>query len=430
MLSGNSTKGTHASQNRYRIVTPLRQVRGEACMNVSRNLFAYSAGILVALLLVAFFTPSAAYGSDAVDSYIASVSQLLQRHRSALPRLIAPANETATALIRGGAFYLGGYQGWVDEGLGRAGGLMMVRPLSRSKSVSKGDVVWLAYTPSTYSEVQQQAKELESQGCLVIAFGPKLASGAPQFTHWIDSLTPPTADNADTEMGNVLSLWTLTGEVAASVSRQGKTLVFWQSIDIWGSGIRNKMYQGMAFHDGFPKMFPTPPGVLSEDYIAYVQNMLQNIREWELPKIISVGKEMARRAAEGQPALLTAMSHMMPFVIDQNSKLFRYIPIPQKQDEVGSQLHQGDFFVFIGYVGVYLDVLRQVRMAGATAAWIIAPLHTGVHLARYGDVMISQHWHAGDCAVEAPGYDVRILPPSGIAQLFIYEIMLRAAGTH
>ena len=307
---------------------------------------------------------------------------------------------------------------------------MVVRPLSASKPAVKGDVVWLAYTPESYAEEEQKARELEGQGCLVIAFGPRLASGAPHFTHWIDSLTPPTADGDFTEMGNVISLWTMTGEVAASASRAGKTLVFWQSIDIWGSDVRNSMYQGMAFHDGFPQMDPTPPGVLSQAYISYLENMLQNIREWELPKIISVGKEMARRAAEGHPALLTVMSHMMPYAVDQNSKLFRYIDILKQRNEVESQLHQGGYFVFIGYVGVYLDLLRDVRQAGATAAWIIAPLHSEVYFARYGDVVISQHWHNGDCAVEAPGYDVRILPPSGIAQLFIYETLLRAAGTH
>jgi len=45
-------------------------------------------------------------------------------------------------------------------------------------------------------------------------------------------------------------------------------------------------------------------------------------------------------------------------------------------------------------------------------------------------VVIDQHWRIGDCAVEVPGYDIRILPPSGIAQLFMYEMLLRAAGAH
>jgi hypothetical protein len=41
--------------------------------------------------------------------------------------------------------------------------------------------------------------------------------------------------------------------------------------------------------------------------------------------------------------------------------------------------------------------------------------------------VINEHWLVGDAAVDVPGYDVRILPPSGICQLFIYELLLRAA---
>ncbi len=158
--------------------------------------------------------------------------------------------------------------------------------------------------------------------------------------------------------------------------------------------------------------------------------MLENIREWELPKIISVGQEMARRAAEGHPALLTAVGHVMPYASDHNSRLFRYLDTERHEDQLQSQLQQGGYLVFIGYVGVYSDLWREVRRAGATAAWIVSPLPSEVDFAQWSDLVIDQHWSIGDCAVQAPGYDVRILPPSGIAQLFIYETMLRAAGTH
>lgn len=322
---------------------------------------------------------------------------------------------------------------------------MVVRPLSASKPPVRGDVVWLAYSPKTYAEIEQKAKELEDRGCLVVAFGPKLASGAPHFTHWIDSFTPPTADDDFTRMGNIISLWTATGEVAASTARKGKTLVFFQSDSVESSNVRNHMYgtlpppgvwkspaekRRLAFHDGVPQMAPIAPGVLSHAYISYLQNMLLNIREWELTKIVSVGHEMARRAAQGRPALLALIGHMMPYSVNQHSHLFRYLNFEKQRNQVESHLSRGGYLVFIGYVGVYGDLWRQVRRAGATAIWIVSPLPTEVDFAQWGDMVINQHWKIGDCAVQARGYDVRILPPSGIAQLFIYQIMLRAAGTH
>lgn len=386
-----------------------------------------------------------AAGSDSVNSYITSVFQLLENHQKALPALIAPADAIANALIHGGAFYLGGDRGWVAEGNGRAGGLMMVRPLSPSNPPVKGDVVWLAYTAKTYPDVEYQAKELEGRGCLVVAFGPRVSNGAPNFRHWIDSLTPPAADDNFTRMGNIISLWTITGEVAASTAREGKTLVFFQSDSIEGSKVRNSLYgvvpppgvwkspaenRKLAFHNGVPEMAPIQPGVLSQAYISYIENMLENIREWELLKVISVGQEMSRSAAEGHPALLMLVGHMMPFAVNHHSTLFRYLDFETQRSHVQSHLCPNGYFVFIGYVGVYLDLWRQVRQAIATAAWIVSPLPTEVYFSQWGDVVIDQHWRIGDCAVEARGYDIRILPPSGVAQLFVYETLIYATGTH
>ena len=63
------------------------------------------------------------------------------------------------------------------------------------------------------------------------------------------------------------------------------------------------------------------------------------------------------------------------------------------------------------------------------AVWICIPkLGQKLNLEQYGDILINQHWAEGDAAVSMPGYDVKILPPSGIAQLVIYEAILRAAG--
>ena len=88
---------------------------------------------------------------------------------------------------------------------------------------------WLSYSADSYDAQLKAAAELESKKCLVMAFGPRPASGVPGFQHWIDSLTPWNADQNFTLLGNVLSLWALTGEVAAASARRGKTLVFYQS---------------------------------------------------------------------------------------------------------------------------------------------------------------------------------------------------------
>ncbi|NQT93839.1 MAG: hypothetical protein HQ559_13855 [Lentisphaerae bacterium] len=51
-----------------------------------------------------------------------------------------------------------------------------------------------------------------------------------------------------------------------------------------------------------------------------------------------------------------------------------------------------------------------------------------------GELFVEQHWPFGDCAVQFPGYDIKILPPSGVAAEAITGMVLaelhtlRAAG--
>jgi hypothetical protein len=402
-------------------------------------------------LSICFLGPaSSAHAANAEDSYAQSVFKLVKAHEDGLPRLTAPAEGTAKALIAGGSFYLGGDPGWIAEGDGRAGGLTMARPLplgtpapstkaqpsapepgtwlSASTLPVKGDVVWIAYLPAEYAQDAAVAAELDSRGCFVVLFGPKLADGPPHASHWIDSLTSATDDANLTRMGNIISLWTLTAELTAATSRQGKTLSFYESDSIEGARVRNGLYGKLSFHDGVPSMSPTAAGTLSRDYMRFIQTMLHEINTQERSKIDQAALELKNQAAAGHPAILMLVGHMLPSAVDQHSSLFRYMSYPAERNDLQKNLPQNGYFVFIGYVGIYLDLWKEVREDNAKALWVASPLPTAVDFNQWHDVVLDEHWEIGDSAVTAPGYDVKILPPSGIAQLFIYEMLMHAAG--
>ena len=404
---------------------------------------------------------------DRLDPYIRNVTQLVDKQHENIDRLLGPADLTARALLAGGSFYLAGDPAWVSEGTGRAGGLLATSPLPTAEQfkllgelfgkppqgvvVQKADVVWLSYTPETFAEETAVAKELEQSGCLVVAFGPRPQNGLPPFAHWIDSLTPWNADANFTRMGNVLSLWTLTGEVASSTSRQHQTLGFFQSLVIYTARERNDIYTSQlpskgsvamsypplpsyrtgvkaAFHDGIPSMKPVEAGVIAREYLEYISNMVREIKEHELESITKVGQEMSRRASESHPVALMVLGHLMFYSSSRDGKLFRYLDVNNDHKNLQSLLGKDGYFIWLGYVATPLDLWNAVRRAGATAVWIVSPLPAEVDFRQFGDVVINEHWLVGDGAVDVPGYDVRILPPSGIAQLFIYELLLRAAG--
>ncbi len=47
----------------------------------------------------------------------------------------------------------------------------------------------------------------------------------------------------------------------------------------------------------------------------------------------------------------------------------------------------------------------------------------GYTIQELGDLFIDQQWQMGDAAIQVPDYDVRILPASGLAQLYIHELL-------
>lgn len=420
------------------------------------------------VLILVLYAPLLAFCADnPTDSYIRNVTQLIDRHEESIDRLAAPAESTAQALLAGGSFYLAGDPAWISEGTGRAGGLLATSPLPTAEqfkqlgewfgkvpegaTIKKGDVVWLSYTPETFSSEAANVKDLEGKQCLVVAFGPKPPNGPPPFTHWVDSLTPWTADTNFTRMGNVLSLWTLTGEVAASTSRQNQTLAFYQSLVIYGARERNDIYTsqrpykgsiattypplasyhtglGNGFHDGIPSMKPVQAGVLARSYLQFVSNMVRQIKDHELESIAKVGHEMLQRASESHPVYLMVLGHLMFYATARDNKMFHYLDVRSEGKNLRSSLSPDAYFIWLGYVATPLDFWYAVRSARARGVWIVSPLPAEVDFSQFDDVVINQHWLVGDAAVEVPGYDIRILPPSGIAQLFIYELLLRASG--
>ena len=363
-----------------------------------------------------------------VKAYLQRAQKLVVEHRHNVNRLQAPSELVTEALFAGSAFYLTGSDtGWISEGTGRAGGPMSIRHLSSTTAARPGDVVWLSYSADTYNAQLRAGAELEQKKCLVLAFGPRPTSGAPGFQHWIDSLTPWNADHNFTLLGNVLSLWTLTGEVAGVSARRGKTLVFYQSVGMPGSLQRNQLYTGRTFHAaGEPRMEPVQPGVAARAYLDYIDKMFHEIRAHEIDKIVAVGKEMGQRSAS-HPALLMPVSHMMGYELWGDGKWFQTSKGDAKLD---TALGSDGQLILLGYYnGIPVETWEAVRRAKAKAAWIVVPKpDQRLSFEQYGDVFINQQWSPGDAAVAMPGYDIRILPPSGVAQLFIYEAMMRAAG--
>lgn len=363
------------------------------------------------------------------EAFAGRVLKLAAEHRRRLGRLKAHAERTGQALLAGGAWWVtGAGKGWISELTGRAGGPAAAAPLRSAEAARKGDVAWLSFSPETYSADLQTARELEERGCVVTAFGPEPPGGQAAFPHALAGLTQWSEDERLTLMGNLLSLWSLTAEVAACTARNGKTLAMLQSAVLPGASERNAKYRKNVFHQDEIRMQPAAAGVLARAYLDFVNSMLRAIQEREMAKLRGVAGEIRRGVRDSRPATLRSIGHLLPYVAERDARLFRISSGGGRdRGSLVESARDSGYLVWLGYAQVPPDLVSAVRATGAKTAWIVAS-DAGAGLADGGDVVIDQHWKVGDAAVQVPGYDVPVLPPSAVAQLFIYEILVRGAG--
>ncbi len=362
--------------------------------------------------------------APAIESQFArQVLNLVAAQRATNGRLFEAANLSAHALVSGGSFFLGNsdapnaQRSFFYEGAGRAGGLMKVRQYTGTQSLHKGDVLWIAYAAGNFRETAVKIAAAEKTGAVAVAFGPRPPKGLPPFSHWIDSLTAWNDDEEFTLFGNILSFWSMTGELAAATARMNKTLVFWQSISVPGSAERNARYTGSLFHVGQPSMSPTEPGVFSSRYLDYVAAMLDRILTREAGNIEAIRQSVQRQKAAHRPVTLVSDSHVIPFLVSAaQDPAIRYL---EDRPDAPFELPEHGLLVDIGY-GVSPSIRDAVRHTkDASAVWIVE--RRGADAS--GDLAAGQQWKFGDCTVDAPGYDTCILPASGVAQLFYYKLL-------
>lgn len=357
------------------------------------------------------------------------ITRLLDRNRREVKRLFAPAEASARAILAGGRYFVAGSDpGWISEATGRAGGIYVATALRSVEEARPGDVVWLAYWPASYRKDVEQARALEAKGCVVTAMGPRPPSGAPPVKRWVETFTAWDARPNATQTGNVLALWTLTGETASAAARQGRTIVFWKSFGMPGGKERYEKYKALSVHEpGQPSMRPAAPGALARAYIDYIQHMVALINRKEGASLRAVAAEIRKRVAAGRLPLMMTNAHMMPHVMSGDGRWYRF----QKDAKaLEAALGKNDYLVYLGYYHpLPMDVWDALRRAGARAVWIAVPRpDQKLDFASHGDLFIDQQWQMGDAAVPVPDYDVRILPASGVAQLYIHELLAAHLG--
>ena len=367
-------------------------------------------------------------------SYLQTLIDGAQTVRPILPGITHAAEAAALRLASGGNLYIASVRpDFVSEGFIRSGGLMMLREYDPEHPPSSHDVIIVGWSNTDLESDQELLSQLKETGSLIIGIGPE----AKQLRTCVDSFllsNPPCPDlvlsQLNTEfyplvsLENLILLWTFTGELVAALSRNGVMPVMFQSVLVPGARNRNESFGTIRFHSPH-SLPPIRAGQLGDAYLDKISSCLKTLLR-EAPVI----DQVAAACAE----VLNNKKHIHAFLISHfpvyqagapgdpgyMTPLEIYKGETPDPDELERKLNPGDLLFFLGY---YRRPTQAYEIARSHECGIVEIITGADEPATVGpdpDYIIRPGWHYTDSLVDVPGYDIRILPASGIVQSAIY----------
>jgi uncharacterized phosphosugar-binding protein len=339
--------------------------------------------------------------------------------------ITAAADAAAERIVTGGKLYATGDEaGFQSECSSRAGGLMGIKTVD--EDLADGDVVLAATTGvSDGSTYRDTLAEYRTKGALVILIGSRecaergvedlfidnhLSKGLSPVFEFSDRPICPTAG-----VCNVAALWTFVSEYIAACTRRGKMPVCWQSGGIDAGKARNTLLKGRVFHDdGEFDITPVGAGEKGREYLYNLQRCFAAIGNLEIGKFEQAGSLAAEAIGKGSTVWCGVIGHHLHSQkgIEGDPGFFS-ISAPESKEEAGT-FKPGDVYLFNGYFFYPGDQLEKVREAGIPSVWLLGGRETQSVYPQPGETHIDAYWRYGDGALSFPGYDIRVVPPSGV----------------
>ena len=360
---------------------------------------------IIFFLAVLLGLPLQSPAAPAAGNYLSRLQNAVARSRTNLASLTLSSGKAAEEFRSGGNIWAAGRQAdFVSETCGRAGGLMAIAPLG-GQVPTRHDIILYAVPGDLGPEDLKQFDQWQEKGALVIPFSSPAGLFANHFP--IDTVA------------NVIDLWVWTGEFVAACTRLGQMPVLYQSYGLPGGLERGKKYQGKKFHDDLT-IPPIAPGVLGREYLDQVQRMLAKINETQMPKILQAARWWSEIPKASAITLFTG--HMFPRHAQDPRAIqlsdFAAIPAGETKELLDAS-HPPAFVLCLGYQFAPKKLLDQAKAMGVKLVYSVVqpaqpPEPTGNIL------YIDPAWPLADGCVSVTGYDVPILPASGVVQAAIY----------
>ena len=374
--------------------------------------------------------------------YLAVLLAGVEGLRPRLPVISEAADQVAGHLAAGGRLLLASARpDLTSEGFVRSGGLMLAEEWRPQTRLAPDDTVILGWSGAPPDQELELLRDLRASGALIVGIGPAAWAGADSQLGtdlFIESSLPlPEAVTAPfggegyplISLQNLVVLWTFTGEIVAALTRIGRMPAMYQSVLVAGARDRNAQFAGSRFHHTH-QVPAIPLGQVGGDYLDAIGAILRALIEEEARAIERVGAVCAQVLNDGRVIHAGMISH---FPVHQHGapgdplymrRLGALDGESPSVAELERELQSGDLFFFLGYYRRPTQAYRAARQAGARIVEVIAG--DGADDPPQPDHVIRPKWPFGDAVTRVPGYDVEILPSSGIVQAAIYWAVVAA----
>ena len=400
------------------------------------------------------------------DVYYAELVRLLDRVEGDVPALTRSADRVAALAVAEPRFGLAvvGKASFVWELVGRSGGIMCVLhlPDARRYPEWRGAVLY-CLEPGQRARDCDAIAAFRKRGLHVVVFGsaPLLAAAREAGMECADTVTVPTAPHDGVfeapggtwlvptyDLGVMAASWAWAGELVAACTRRGRMLVMFQSIRKPTGRERMEKHrtrefltrdhgrmlpgQYRKFHAGKPTA--VGEGKLAAAWLAALRKHLDGLMAADRKHIQAAAAMAVRAHRAGGTLGVLSTGHAPPHVHGVPGDPPYWVDLGRRGGKSQAPaLDRKGFAVGIGYDSTFADEGTRrrgdvVRQSGARAAWIAATYQRRLGRPEWlkagpQDVLIDAQWAYGDAAVDVPGYDIPVLPPSGFLAAGIYRMI-------
>jgi hypothetical protein len=303
--------------------------------------------------------------------------------------------------------------------------MMTIKGLGSPQDLKANDVVLLGLLGDPSDQDRQVIARVREVGAHVVLMGPESAEGGG--CHYLPLPARVAGQDGLPTVTPLLmaQLWTFTGELVAALTRLGKMPPMYQSILVPGGKERNAGHLQYTWEPETPA--PVPAMVLGRAYLARIANYLRTVRATQHDGLAQAARMAARTRAAGHTAWFACLGHLPPEIPAQPGDPGLLKPFTAlTPDNLADQVKPGDLIIYIGYYEPYGPWVESAHAAGAKIVTIVAGTPERRAADMGADLNLSGCWPFGDTAVEIPGYDVRMLPPSGFMQAAQYFMLNEA----